>query len=302
MKQQPYTIKLFMPDGNPSSFKIIEKMNWTGIGLEISRGSWIQNKNRPEFDNAGIYILVGYEGSNDLPTLYIGQGDGVKRRIDDHMNNKEFWDRAIVFVSSNGGLNRAHITWLEWSLIMKAKEANRCILDNNTEPKEPILIESEKADTKKFLDEILSILPLIEVKIFEKATIIHPYSEGNVTNHEKLKFVKDTVIVPAQEDGFNKVFIGENCWYAIRIGGGMLNKIKYIASYQTAPISAITHYAEVDTIELYGEGNKYKLNFKNSAIKLNVPIRLGNAKKGAMQGITYTSFEKLQKAREVSDL
>jgi len=29
-KKKPYTIKLFMPDGNPDSFKIINKMNWTG--------------------------------------------------------------------------------------------------------------------------------------------------------------------------------------------------------------------------------------------------------------------------------
>jgi len=28
-----------MPDGNPNSLKIIDKMNWTGIGLEVSRES-----------------------------------------------------------------------------------------------------------------------------------------------------------------------------------------------------------------------------------------------------------------------
>ena len=40
-----------------------------------------------------------------------------------------------------------------------------------------------------------------------------------------------------------------------------MNDIKYIAAYQTAPISAVTHYAEVDSIEPYGDGGKYKLNF-----------------------------------------
>ena len=34
---KPYTIRLFMPEGNPNTFKIIDKMNWTGIDLEISR-------------------------------------------------------------------------------------------------------------------------------------------------------------------------------------------------------------------------------------------------------------------------
>ena len=55
----------------------------------------------------------------------------------------------------------------------------------------------------------------------------------------------DTVVVPAQQEGFESTFLGQNCWYAIRIAGGMLDKIKYIAAYQTNPVSAITHYAPV---------------------------------------------------------
>ncbi len=33
-------------------------MNWTGIGLEISREVWEDKKNRKELDQAGIYILL----------------------------------------------------------------------------------------------------------------------------------------------------------------------------------------------------------------------------------------------------
>ena len=131
---KPYTIRLFVPDGDPNTFKIIDKMNWTGIGLEISRTTWKQYRNRKEMEQAGVYILFGYQDDNDLPTLYIGQGDGVKSRIDSHEKNKEFWDKVLVFVSSNGGLNRAHITWLEWALITRARDINRSRIDNNTVP------------------------------------------------------------------------------------------------------------------------------------------------------------------------
>ena len=55
----------------------------------------------------------------------------------------------------------------------------------------------------------------------------------------------DTIIVPAHEEGFNEVFLGEDQWYAIRISAAMKDKIKFIAAYQVAPISAITHVAEV---------------------------------------------------------
>ena len=109
----PYTIRLFLPDGDPNTFKIIDKMNWTGIGLEISREVWEDKKNRKELDQAGIYILFGYQESDDFPTIYIGQGDGIRNRIESHDKHKEFWNKVLIFVSSNNGLNRAHITWLE---------------------------------------------------------------------------------------------------------------------------------------------------------------------------------------------
>ena len=63
---KPYTIRLFVPDGDPSAFKIINKMNWTGIGLEISREAWKQYKDRRELEQAGIYILFGYQEEDDF--------------------------------------------------------------------------------------------------------------------------------------------------------------------------------------------------------------------------------------------
>ena len=294
---KPYTIRLFIPEGDPSSLKIIDKMNWTGTGLEISRDAWQQHKNRKELNEAGIYILFGYQEQSELPTIYVGQGDGIKKRIDSHEKNKAFWDKAFVFVSKNGGLNRAHITWLEWALIQQASNIGRCLLDNTVTPNEPILTESEKADTKEFLYEILSILPLVEIRVFEEAKKINVSDQPPATR----KTINDTIVIPAQEDGFKNVFLGENCWYSIRIGGGKLKDIKYIAAYQTSPISSITHYAEVQSIEPYGDGKKYKLNFSAPATKIE-PIVYGSAKAGMLQSPRYTSFKKLLTAKELVNL
>lgn len=293
-----YTIRMYVPEGEPEKFKIITKMNWTGAGLELARDAWPSYKNRAEFGEVGVYILVGYEGDDlDMPQIYVGQGDGVKQRIDAHAKNKDFWDRALVFVSTNGGLNRAHITWLEWALIQRASKTGRCLLDNATTPNEPALTESEKADTEEFFNEILSILPLIDVKVFEQAKKIKVEDQGA----PKTNISEDTIVVPAQEEGFQEVFIGKNCWHAIRIGGGHLDKIKYIAAYQTAPTSAITYVAEVDSIEPYGDGGKYRLNFKSPAKSIG-PILYGNAKRGSMQSTRYTNYEKLMKAKTLTDL
>ena len=108
----PYTIKIFVPDGDPEGVKLIEHMNWTGLGISFPRDKWPETKQRTEFGKAGVYILVGYASEeNDLPTLYIGQGDGVRNRIESHFQTKDFWDWGIAFVSMGAGLHRAHITW-----------------------------------------------------------------------------------------------------------------------------------------------------------------------------------------------
>ena len=112
----------------------------------------------------------------------------------------------------------------------------------------------------------------------------------------------DTIVVPAREDGFNEVFLGENCWYKIRISAAMLPKIKYIAAYQVSPISAITHLADVERIDKYKDSDKYILYFKGSAKKIPKVGLSGKTKGKAPQAPRYTTYEKLVKAKTLDDL
>lgn len=299
----PFTIRIFVPDGDPEGVRLIDRMNWTGLGLVFPRVKWPEVRQRAEMLRTGIYILVGYKGEDDdLPTIYVGQADGVRGRIDSHSVGKDFWDWGVVFVSNSAGLNRAHVTWLEHALVKRAADAKRCHLDNGNAPQEPALSEAEKADTQGFLKEILQILPLVGLRAFEfPKAVVAPYASDPVQVSVSFPEKPDTIVVPAQKDGFEKVFLSEDCWYAIRISGGMLEKIKYIAGYQTQPVSAITHYAPVSRIEPYGEDGKYKVIFSEKAKEIG-PIHFGNAPSGAMQGPRYTSFSKLQVAKKLTDL
>ena len=118
----------------------------------------------------------------------------------------------------------------------------------------------------------------------------------------------DTIIVPAKKEGFNRAFIGKNCWYAIRISPSMLKRIKYIAAYQVKPISAITHYAEVDEIIKYvddngNETNKYKVIFKGTPKKLDNIVKLSKEYPNlAPQSPQYTSSDKLFDAKSLEEL
>lgn len=112
----------------------------------------------------------------------------------------------------------------------------------------------------------------------------------------------DTIVVPAREEGFNRAFLGQNCWYAIRISKPMIEKIKYIAAYQVASVSAITHYAEVSQIEEYQDTSKYIVYFKDTAKEIK-PIKLiPKGKVKAPQAPRYTNFKKLLKAKNLDDI
>jgi len=292
----PFTIRIFVLEGDPEGIRIIDRLSSTGVFLTFPRIKWKQLKNRSELSQTGVYILSGYANPEDeLPTIYVGQSDIVRNRIEQHIKNKDFWDKAVIFVSRNK-INSTHARWLEYALIKRANEARRSILDNDNNPQEPPISESERAEMKVFLKEIYQTLPLVGINAFEiPRVIVRP------DIHIK-KGGKDTIIVPAHEDGFQKVFIGQNAWWTIRISGGMLEKIKYIAVYRTAPVSAITHFAEIDRIEPYGEEGKYKLIFFEPAKKLEQQIPFADSPQGLMQGPKYTNFEKLKTAKRVADL
>ena len=235
------------------------------------------------------------------PVAYVGQTDNLQKRIDQHEASKDFWSSCVLFLSTAGGLNRAHTTWLEWALIEQAAKAKRCRLLNGVSPAEPALIESEKADTRAFLDEMLRMMPTMGVHIFEAAAAVHPVTpaKADVAAGEQ---VKDTIVVPAQKEGFEKVFIGENAWWAIRIAAKHRDHLKWIAAYQVTPVCAVTHIAPIDHLEPYGDEGKFKVVFASPAQPLPKPIPFGKAQSGAMQGSRYTTKDQLFSAKSVKDI
>lgn len=115
--------------------------------------------------------------------------------------------------------------------------------------------------------------------------------------------VYDTIVVPAQQDGFEKVFLGENQWYYIRIDKKRLKKIKWIAVYVGAPVSAITHYAKVKgEPELDENEGKYIIKFDGEPIQLTHKIILGDINSMYVRSNKYITKQQLLEAREYKDI
>lgn len=114
------------------------------------------------------------------------------------------------------------------------------------------------------------------------------------------KILSDTIIVPARKEGFEKVFLGSDCWWSIRIKESKIPELKYIAGYQVAPISAITHVAKIKKIvPSEHDPGKYKVIFEEAASEIR-PIPLGKISK--IQGPAYCEFASLQSASNIDDL
>ncbi len=167
-QQRPFKITVFLPDGDPDGLRLVEKSNWTGVGVVFNRTNYKQVVGRTEFDKTGIYILVGPSEESSLPTIYVGEGDPVKDRLNQHYSKKDFWDWAVFFATKDNSLNKAHVKHLESRLLELAKAAKQCKLDNTQPSLPPTLSEAETADVESFLIDMLSIFPLLGLGVFEK--------------------------------------------------------------------------------------------------------------------------------------
>ena len=165
---RPTSIRIFLADGVPDGLRIVEKSNWTGRAVVASRSHLDRALKRPELEQPGIYVLTG-ASDDGAPRVYVGEADVLGGRLKQHVQGKEFWTRLVAFTSTNEGLNKAHVRYLEARLIGLARDARQWELDNGTHPAPPPLSEADNADAEWFLAEMLVIFPLLGIDAFEVA-------------------------------------------------------------------------------------------------------------------------------------
>lgn len=168
-KARPTSIRIFLVDGLPEGLRIVEKSNWTGRAVVAGRTQIDRAVTREEMGQPGVYVLTG-SSDDGAPRLYIGEADVLRDRIKQHVGGKEFWTRLVAFTSTNEGLNKAHVRYLEARLVGLARDANQWELENGTRPVPPPLSEADRADAEWFLAEMLVIFPLLAIDAFEAAS------------------------------------------------------------------------------------------------------------------------------------
>ncbi len=124
---------------------------------------------------------------------YIGQTTDFANRKNDHVQKKDFWNIALIFISDNHKIYGDDVKYLEYLGIEAAQNAGSFELLNGINPKRPNIAPYRINDMEVFFRDIQLLCNFYGCNIFETIT----YKETK----EHLYFV-ESIDRPAQGRGF----------------------------------------------------------------------------------------------------
>ena len=161
------TIKIFLIDGDPNGRMSCELSSWTGKAYKIPRIKVKDCTDRDDLGGTGVYLLFGKdEEGKDL--VYIGEAESILKRLTQHLNQKDFWNETIVFLSKDDNLNKAHIKYLENRLHDIAQSAKRYQIQNSIIPTKSSISESDRAEMEEFIENIKMLVNTLGHKVFDE--------------------------------------------------------------------------------------------------------------------------------------
>ena len=160
-------ITLFLIDADPTGRIAAELYNWTGKVYKLPRIFVKQSVTRVDLQKAGVYLLVGRDETNvDMPLVYVGEAEEIHKRISQHQE-KDFWNEAVICISKDENLNKAHIKFLEHELYQVLSSVGRANLQNSVIPTRPKISELEQAFLIEFLENLKLLVSTLGYRIFE---------------------------------------------------------------------------------------------------------------------------------------
>lgn len=161
------TITTYLLEGNPQGVQYITISNRTCKMFMIPRASLALIKEREDIKQPALYILLG-DDNDFLPKAYIGESENFFERIKNHDNNKDFWQKALVFIANDKAINKADVQYLEHLAVGLAKKSKRySISDNKQTPKAPNLSEHQKDTIDDFFNDVKMLTSFMKCNIFE---------------------------------------------------------------------------------------------------------------------------------------
>lgn len=163
------SIRVYLADSTVSGIRYAELVNWTGQAIacprnrlaELTTTSW------PEASKPGVYLLFEARLGDAKPMAYIGESENVADRLTNHDRQKEFWNEAVLFTSKDENLTKAHVKFLESTLVGIARKADRYELESGNTPTESSLPRADKDAMAEFVENIRMVLGTLGYPILE---------------------------------------------------------------------------------------------------------------------------------------
>ena len=263
----PFSLRIFVADGDPDGLRIVERSNWVGKALIFPRAIFPSIKQRNEFSQTGVYLLLGPRDDGDGEQIYIGEGDPVKPRLESHYATKDFWNRAVFFISTGSPLNKAHVQFLEARLIALANEAKRLPLENRNHPTESNLSEADRADMEVFLEHLLGMIPVLGIYAFEQ-----PKRTSSNSQPETLYIDAKGIQARGYESSQGFIVLGSS--------QAMLEEQPSAATHARGAVELRAELKERGVIKVEGSSLVFTQDFSFSSPSTAASVILGRASNG----------------------
>jgi hypothetical protein len=166
MIQRAKTIQIYLPSGDAQGLRIAEVTTRIVQTIEVPRSKLEDFVALPESSQVGIYFLFGRDEDKG-DRLYIGQLGDLRGRLTAHHKQKDFWQRALVWVSRTNSLTQTHALYLEWACLQAAARAGRYALENGNEGSKPHTPAPLEADCQEIFETGATLAATLGFPMFD---------------------------------------------------------------------------------------------------------------------------------------
>ena len=153
------TVTTYLIDGDPKGTQYAFISNKICQMFVVPRSNLAYLNEQEKLQKPAFYILIG-EDEATKPQAYIGETENFKERVKDHDSKKEFWHKALIFVSKDEDMTKADVQYLEHKAIAEAKKQI---------PKVPNLPEHQRDAMDEFFEDVKFLASFMGCNIFDIA-------------------------------------------------------------------------------------------------------------------------------------
>ncbi|MCH9664961.1 MAG: GIY-YIG nuclease family protein [Gammaproteobacteria bacterium] len=170
------TINIFIYDkDNPAGIRTCEIPNTVVQAILIPRNA-LNSEIAKELltDKGSVYFLFGADDNSEKPIVYIGESETPLKRMNTHKSDdkKEFFNTAVIFMSSKENMNKAHIQFIENQCITDGIKANNFIVTNDSIKSNKSKLDiREETFALNIYEDIQILLGILGYPLFEEEKV-----------------------------------------------------------------------------------------------------------------------------------